>query len=226
MINEPKKVVGYKAAEKVTDGQKLGLGTGSTVEYYLERLGQRIREEGLNVEGIPTSIQTEKLAIELGIPLATFDELQELDLYVDGADQIDPCFRMIKGGGGALLREKMVASCSAYKIIIVDSSKVVDRLGTAFALPVEIVPFGWKLCERRLGNLDCIPWLRMNGSSPFITNNGNYIMDCRFLDGIKEPEELELSLSRIPGVLCSGLFIGLADEVLVGSENGIETMKK
>ncbi len=227
MINEAKKAVGYKAAEKVTDGKKLGLGTGSTVEYYLERLGQRIKDEGLSVVGIPTSIKTEKKAIEFGIPLTTFDELQTLDLYVDGADQIDPCFRMIKGGGGALLREKMVASCSAYKVIIVDDSKVVDRLGTTFALPVEVVSFGWKLCEKRIEYLGCTPWLRvMNGSAPFMTNNGNYILDCRFPEGIKEPEELELHLTKIPGVVCTGLFIDLADEVLVGRENGIEILKK
>ncbi len=227
MINEAKKAVGYKAAEKVMDGSKLGLGTGSTVEYYLERLGQRIKDEGLNVVGIPTSIETGKKAIELGIPITTFDELQALDLYVDGADQIDPCFRMIKGGGGALLREKMVASCSAYKVIIVDGSKVVDRLGSTFALPVEVVPFGWKLCEKRLKGLDCMPRLRsINESAPLITNNGNYILDCRFPEGIKEPEELELRLTKIPGVVCTGLFIGLADEVLVGREHGIEVLRK
>lgn len=225
-MSEMKKKAGYQAAEMVQNGQSLGLGTGSTVFYFLERLGERIRNEGLSVRGIPTSIQTEEQAREVGIPLTTFDEIQELDFCVDGADEIDYELNMIKGGGGALLREKMVASASGYKLIIVDESKLVERLGSGFALPVEVVPFGWKLCEKRLEELGCTPYLRMDGENAFKTNNGNYILDCRFEGGIKEPDLLESELNQMAGLLCNGLFINLADEALVGRENGVESIRK
>jgi len=225
-MSELKKKAGYQAAEMVKSGQQLGLGTGSTVFYFLERLGARIREEGLSVRGIPTSVQTEEQAREIGIPLTSFDEIQELDFCVDGADEIDSSLNMIKGGGGALLREKMVASASGYKVIIVDESKLVERLGSGFALPVEVVPFGWKLCEKRLEELGCTPYLRMNGRNAFQTNNGNYIIDCRFEGGIENPVRLESELNQIPGVLCNGLFIDLADEALIGRGNGVERIKK
>lgn len=225
-MSELKKKVGQQAAAMVEDGQKLGLGTGSTVYYFLEELGRRIRNENLRVVGIPTSIQTEEVAGSFGIPLTTFDETLSLDFYVDGADEIDGELRMIKGGGGALLREKIVASASARKVIIVDGSKVVDRLGRAFPLPVEVVPFAWKLCEVRLRSFDCEPVLRLDGDGkPFRTNNGNRILDCRFPEGIDNPPALEKDLNQIPGVICNGLFIRLADEALVGKSDHVARIK-
>ncbi len=215
-----KRNVGYRAAELVKSGQKLGLGTGSTVYFYLERLGERIRTEKLDVVGVPTSVQTMEQAMGFDIPLATLDEIQEFDLYVDGADEIDGQFRMIKGGGGALLREKIIASCSNQKVIIVDEGKVVSRLGSGFALPVEVVPFGRRVCENRLQKLGCTPLLRTADGSPFVTNNGNHILDCRFEAGIEAPERMEAAINDIPGVVCCGLFIGLADHVLVGKNDG------
>ena len=215
-----KRNVGYRAAELVESGRKLGLGTGSTVFFYLQRLGERIRTEKLEVVGVPTSVQTMEQAMAFDIPLATLDEIQEFDLYVDGADEIDGRFRMIKGGGGALLREKIIASCSRQKVIIVDESKVVNRLGTGFALPVEVIPFGRKVCENRLQKLGCKPLLRTADGNPFITNNGNHILDCRFESGIEAPEQMEAAINDIPGVVCCGLFIGLADRVLVGKADG------
>ena len=215
-----KRNVGYRAAELVEGGQRLGLGTGSTVLFYLERLGERIRSEKLEVVGVPTSVQTMEQAMAFDIPLATLDEIQEFDLYVDGADEIDGHFRMIKGGGGALLREKIIASCSNRKVIIVDESKVVERLGSGFALPVEVIPFGRKVCENRLQKLGCNPLLRTANGNPFVTNNGNHILDCRFEHGIEFPEQTEAAINAIPGVVCCGLFIGLADRVLVGKPDG------
>jgi len=225
-MSELKKIVGYTAAEMARDGQRLGLGTGSTVYFFLERLAERIKTESMKVAGIPTSVQTEEHARRMGIPLLTFDDTQALDLYVDGADEITAGFDMIKGGGGALLREKMVASASARRVIIVDRSKVVERLGTTFALPVEVIPFGWRLCGLRLEQLGCGPALRMSGETAYVTNNGNYILDCRFPDGIADPAAMEREINAIPGVICCGLFIGLADEVLVGSAEGVKRLTK
>jgi len=225
-MSDLKKKVGCRAAEMVMSGQKLGLGTGSTVFYFLQRLGERIRDERLTVAGIPTSIQTEEQARDFGIPLITFEDAVRLDFYVDGADEIDSRLNMIKGGGGALLREKVVASSSHYKVIIIDGSKVVERLGTGFDLPVEVVPFGWKPCGERLRDLGCAPSLRMDGGSPFVTNNGNYILDCSFSEGIENPPAMELTLNQMPGVVCNGLFINLADEALVGREDGVESLRR
>jgi ribose 5-phosphate isomerase A len=225
-MSELKRKVGGTAAEMVEDGQRLGLGTGSTVFYFLQRLGERIREENLTVTGIPTSVQTAEQARELGIPLITFEDAGRLDFYVDGADEIDFDLNMIKGGGGALLREKVVASASDRKVIIVDGSKVVERLGTGFDLPVEVVPFGWQPCRERLLRLGCEPSLRRAGEELFVTNNGNYILDCAFAEGIADPAAMEASLNQIPGVVCNGLFIGLADEALVGRDAGVESLRR
>jgi ribose 5-phosphate isomerase A len=225
-MSDLKRKVGAAAAEMVRDGQRLGLGTGSTVFFFLQRLAERIRDEGLSVTGIPTSVQTSEQARELGIPLITFKDAGTLDFYVDGADEIDLDLNMIKGGGGALLREKVVASASDRKVIIVDGSKVVERLGLGFDLPVEVVPFGWQPCRERLLRLGCEPALRKAGEELFVTNNGNYILDCAFAEGIADPAAVEASMNRIPGVVCNGLFIGLADEALVGRDTGVETLRR
>ena len=173
----------------------------------------------MKVRCIPTSRETEGLARGLGLPLTDFSEVGELDLAIDGADEVDPKCNLIKGGGGALLREKIVASASSRVIIVVDETKLVDHLG-AFPLPVEVLPFGWQRTLRRLERLGCKAALRERGGEPFLTDNGNYILDCRF-GRIDDPPGLEQEIDLIPGVVESGLFLGLADLVLVGRREGM-----
>jgi ribose 5-phosphate isomerase A len=204
----------------------LGLGTGSTVFFTLERLAERIRDEGLEVRGVPTSVDTELKAREMGIPLATLDEVERIDLTVDGADEIDGDFQMIKGGGGALLREKVVASITDREIIVVGRNKVVERLGLGFLLPIEFVPFAGATVRRALVALGCEPTLR-GGATPFVTDNGNHIYDCRFPDGISDPRALEAASLQIPGVVECGLFIDLAHVLVIGDEDGtVEVREK
>jgi len=220
-MTRAKEAAGRRAAEFVEDGMRVGLGTGSTVHYVLLRLAERIRDERLSIRGVPTSLDTERKARELGIPLIDLAEAPALDLTLDGADEIDGAFRMIKGGGGALLREKVVASASRRVAIVVDASKVVERLGKAFPLPVEVVPFAHASVHRRLEQLGARPELRSaRGDEPYRTDNGNEILDCRFANGIPDPAALEKQLARIPGVVESGLFIGLAHRLVIGHEDG------
>jgi len=219
--HDPKAVAGRRAAELVQEGMTLGLGTGSTVFHTLVRLGERIRAEGLRVRGVPTSIDTERKARELGIALATLDEVDAIDLTIDGADEIDGRFDMVKGGGGALLREKVVASISRREAIVVGPDKVVARLGTTFKLPVEVVPFARALVARRIARLGCEPILRRSkDGGDYRTDNGNEILDCRFPSGIADARALELELDAIPGVVESGLFIGLAHVLVIGHPDG------
>jgi ribose 5-phosphate isomerase A len=217
---DPKEAAGGRAAEMIEDGMTLGLGTGSTVHFTIVRLAERLRAEHLRVRGVPTSVDTERKARELGIPLATLDEVESIDLTIDGADEIDARFDMIKGGGGALLREKVVASVSRRVAIVVGASKVVERLGTTFALPVEVVPFALASVGRALARLACEPVLRRAQSGPFVTDNGNWILDCRFARGIDDAPALERAIDAIPGVVESGLFIGMAHVLVVGREDG------
>jgi ribose 5-phosphate isomerase A len=219
-VHDPKEVAGRRAAALVEDGMTLGLGTGSTVHFALLAMAERIRNEGLRVRGVPTSLDTERKARELAIPLATLDEIERIDLTIDGADEIDARFDMIKGGGGALLREKVVASCSRRVAIVVGASKVVSRLGTTFALPVEVVPFACGPVERALRSLGCEPRRREAQGRPYLTDNGNAILDCRFARGIDDAKHLERAIDAIPGVVESGLFIGLAHVLLVGRDDG------
>jgi ribose 5-phosphate isomerase A len=222
----PKRVSGRHAADLVRSGMTLGLGTGSTVFFTLERLAERIRDEGLEVRGVPTSVDTELKAREMGIPLATLDEVERIDLTVDGADEIDGDFQMIKGGGGALLREKVVASITDREIIVVGRNKVVERLGLGFLLPIEFVPFAGATVRRALVALGCEPGLR-GGATPFVTDNGNHIYDCRFPDGISDPRALEAASLQIPGVVECGLFIDLAHVLVIGDEDGtVEVREK
>lgn len=215
----PKQAAAEKAVEFVRDGMTLGLGTGSTVQFALERLAARVRE-GLRVRGVPTSKRTEAAANELGLPLVPFEEVREIDLTIDGADEIDASFSMIKGGGGALLREKIVASVSKVEIVIVGPDKIVRRLGEKFLLPVEALPFGWKQVSNALESLGCQAHLRKTpAGGTFVTDNGNFILDCRF-GGIGDPAALEREIDRIPGVVESGLFVGLADKLVIGYEDG------
>lgn len=217
----PKEVAGRKAAEWVETGMTLGLGTGSTVHFTLLAIAERIRSEGLSVRGVPTSLDTERKAREFGIPLVDLAVVASIDLTIDGADEIDADFAMVKGGGGALLREKVVASISRREIIVVGPEKVVARLGSTFALPVEVVPFALPVVERALERLGCRHGVRPTASgTPFFTDNGNLILDCRFQDGIADAPALERAIDAIPGVVESGLFIGLAHTVVIGHPDG------
>jgi ribose 5-phosphate isomerase A len=221
--NKLKKQAGLKALEFVEDGMVLGLGTGSTVRYALEGLADRIKTEKIEIVGIPTSIQTEKLASELKIPLTDLKAHPKIDLTIDGADEVDPKFNLIKGMGGALLREKIVAVNTAKQVIIVDQSKMVDRLGTRSPLPVEVLPFGWSSAEKALSKLDCSIELRRKDDEIVISDNNNYILDCRF-KAIAKPDEMEAKINNIPGVIENGLFINLTSILVVATPDGIEVL--
>lgn len=217
-----KRLAAEKACEYIEDGMTVGLGTGSTVKYALKKIGKMV-QEGLVIKGIPSSIETKKIAIREKIPLISLEEEPNIDLTIDGADEVDSELRLIKGGGGALTREKIIAYYSKKVIIIIDETKVVKMLGIDFSLPVEVVRFGWNLTKDKLKEFDCNVELREIMNNPFITDNSNYILDCEF-DRIKEPEQLETDINNIPGVVENGLFIGLADEIIVGSKQGIKTL--
>lgn len=206
-MNE-KQVVGEKAAEYVTDGMVVGLGTGSTVFYTIKKLGL-MAAQGLSIKGIPTSIQTERLAKEVGIPLTQFSEIDHIDVAIDGADEVSNDLTLIKGGGGALLREKIIANAARTFIVVADSKKLVEKLG-AFGLPVEVVPFGFEMTMKHIQGLGCTPTIRQSQGKPFQTDNGNYIFDCSFPE-ILNPKELERNLNMIPGVVENGLFVEMAD---------------
>ncbi len=220
-----KRIAGEKAAEYVKDGMVVGLGTGSTVYYTILKLGEMVKD-GLDIIGIPTSIGTERLARELGIKISTLYEHPEIDLTIDGADEIDPELNLIKGGGGALLREKIVASASKMEIIVADERKLVDKLGERFHLPVEVIPFSYSVVFKRLDSMGLNPVLRKKNGEIYITDNGNYIIDCH-TGPMENPEELEKDLNMIPGVVENGLFIGLAHMAIVGtSKNKVKEFRR
>ena len=220
-MSAEKKLAARAAIEYVHDGMILGLGTGTTASYALQFLGERVRQ-GLNVQGIPTSETTRQLALREQIPLTDFSRSSRIDLCIDGADEINDNLDMIKGGGGALLREKIVASCSDFYIIIADSSKQVNQLGT-FPLPVEVVSFGWQVVFDQLEELKYSPVLRLQGKNPFLTDEGNCIIDCN-LGRIDDPLDLETKLNRIPGIVEYGLFAGMCDLLILGE--GYEVLQK
>ncbi|QQE77295.1 ribose-5-phosphate isomerase RpiA [Alicyclobacillus sp. SO9] len=215
---DAKRLAGEKAVEYVEDGMILGLGTGSTVYWSILKLAEFV-QRGLTVSCVATSKKTEVLATELGIQLRDIFECRGLDLTIDGADEIDENFNLIKGGGGALFREKMVASISRRFIVVVDDSKCVSTLGR-FVLPVEIVQFGWNITSNRVAELDCVPKLRMEKDVPFVTDNGNYILDCTF-NTINDPQGLDRKLNAITGVVDNGLFVGMADTAIVGGQDSV-----
>ena len=194
------------AAELITDGMVLGLGTGTTASYLVQILGERVRQ-GLRIQGVPTSEATRQLAVAEGVPLTTLEEQPVLDLCLDGADEVDPALNLIKGGGGALLREKIVASAARQRIIMVDVSKCVDCLG-AFPLAVEVIPFGWEVTRRQLEQLGGIPTLRQREGKPFVTDQGHYIIDCA-LSQIEDAPRLNHQLNQLPGVVENGLFVDM-----------------
>lgn len=212
-----KQLAAEKAVEYVKDGMKVGLGTGSTAYWAIRKLGERV-QEGLKITAVATSRASEEQARELGIPLVAFGEIDGLDLTIDGADELDGALQLIKGGGGALLREKIVASNSERMIVVADESKAVGILGK-FPLPVEIIPFAWEWTVAELRKLGCTAELRRSGDELYKTDNGNYIADCRF-EAIASAPELALSLQSIPGVVEHGLFIGIADMAIIGKNDG------
>ncbi|RFU60764.1 ribose-5-phosphate isomerase RpiA [Peribacillus glennii] len=212
-----KKLAGEKALEYVKDGMVLGLGTGSTVYWTILGLGELVIK-GLNIKGVATSKATEDLALKAGIPLVDISDVYEIDVTIDGADEVNPDLDLIKGGGGALLREKMVASVSRKLVIVADESKYSAHLGK-FPLPVEVVPFGWQTTMKQISAKGCEPKLRMKNGIPMPTDNGNYILDCPF-DKIEYPAALAFSLNMMPGVVETGLFVKMADTVILAGTSG------
>ena len=216
-----KQAAGVAAAALVEDGMQLGLGTGTTVVFFLEALAERIRQEGISVTGVPTSKDTAARARELGIKVVSLEDDMGLDLVVDGADEVDLEFRLIKGGGGALLREKIVAACASRVVIIVGEGKMVDKLGTTFLLPIEVVPFGVRATRAKVEGAGCQPFLRtMEDGEPFATDNGNLVLDCKFRYGIDDPVKMHQTLSQIPGVVEVGIFLDLCHMVIEGRPDG------
>jgi ribose 5-phosphate isomerase A len=214
-----------RAAAEIEDGMILGLGSGSTASYAIAAIAARVAA-GLRIAGIPTSERTAMLARRLGVPLTSFAEHRSVDLMIDGADQVERgTLALIKGAGGALLREKIVAAASRRMIVVVDETKLVERLGGSTMLPVEIVRFGAETVLERLAAMGCVPALRRSGEGPFITENGNVIADCAFAE-IDDAAALEARLSAIIGVVESGLFVGLASEILVGRPGSVEAIAR
>ena len=223
-----KRAVGVEAAELVDSGMRLGLGTGSTVGHLLTALAGRLDTGGLiDVVCVPTSLRTAHEARELGISLTSLTETPVLDLTIDGADEVDPDLNLIKGLGGALLREKMVAQASRRVAIMVDEAKTVPTLGTRCPVPLEVIQFGWEVHGRFVESLGAHPELRVGpDGEPMVTDNGNYIIDCRFPGGIADAEDFERAIVARAGIVESGLFLGMATEVLVSSRAGVETLTR
>jgi ribose 5-phosphate isomerase A len=215
-----KKAAGYRAADMVRPGMIIGLGTGSTVYFTMERLREKITQ-GMECQGVPTSFQTALRAREYGIPLATLDEYPELDIAIDGADQVDPALRLIKGRGAAQTREKIVAGAARKFIVVVDESKMVPALNAP--VPVEVLPFAARPVSIRLREIGGLPVLRegVKKDGPVITDNGNFVIDCSFFQ-IENPEEMEMTLSEIPGIVGNGIFAKFVKKTVVisGSKNG------
>lgn len=221
--NRWKKAAAEAAAKLVEPGMVVGLGTGSTAAFLLSELGRRVAEEGLRIVGIPTSERTAEQARSLKIPLTTLAEHAEIDLTIDGADEVerDTLF-LIKGHGGALLREKIVAAASKQMAVVADETKLVERLGTHFSLPVEVVPFGWQATERKLSQMGANPALRLGADKkPYVTEGGHYIVDCAY-GPIQAPKEVAHHLDHVVGVVEHGLFLGFASRVYVAGQGGVE----
>ena len=219
---DPKQRAAEAAVRELASGQIVGLGTGSTADFFLRALASALRSGTLrDIRGVPTSRQSERRAVELGVPLVSFAQVQQIDVTVDGADEIGPGLSLIKGLGGALLREKIVAQNSRRLIIIADASKLVSVLGTRSPLPIEVAVFGHEAQVPFLRALGCTPMLRMSEGKPFVTDNGNYTYDCRF-SSIDDPKTLETTLANRAGIVESGLFVGLAKLALIANAEGVE----
>ena len=225
-VEEFKRAAGYRAADFVRDGMVMGLGSGSTARYATLRVADRLRRNELrDVVAIPTSEETARLARAERIPLATLDDHAQVDLTIDGADEVDPQLNVIKGLGGCLLREKIVAFATTKEIIVVDDSKLVQTLGTRSPVPVEVIRFGWRNTCSALAKTGGKPVLRRIGGEPYVTDEGNYIIDCTY-EGIECPYALVAALNAIPGVVENGLFLGVADLVVVGSSSGVKILER
>ena len=222
-----KRAAAARALEQVRPGSVVGLGTGTTMAHFLELMGEAVAAGRLpGVRGVPTSEATRTRALELGIPVTTLEQDPDLDVAVDGADEVDPQGRLIKGMGGALLREKIVADAAGGIVVIVDEGKLVPRLGTRSPLPVEVVPFGWSRHRAAIEALGGRPELRKDHSGePARTDNGHLLLDVRFPDGIEDPEHVDEVLSRRPGVVETGLFFSLTREVLVSGSDGVRVLE-
>ena len=218
-----KEEAGIAACNFIKDGMKIGLGTGSPVRYTVIEIGRRISEDGLNVVGVPTSEATRELALEVGIPLVTLSESGGLDLVIDGADEFNDDFSLIKGGGGALTREKIVAQSSKSMIVVADDRKQVETLGE-FDLPVEVLPFEWERTRDRISSICPGEVTLRGGSEPFVTDNDGYILDCSFGPSISEPKSLEMKILSIAGVVEVGLFVDICDAVVLASNGGVSTL--
>jgi len=224
-VEEMKRQAGIAACDFVKSGMNVGLGTGSTVKYTILELGKRIRDDGLNIIGVPTSIETEELAKKVGIPLADLDSLSHLDVVIDGADEYDSNFELIKGGGAALLREKIVAQASKAMVVVADERKRVDVLGT-FPLPIEVTPFCHETTRKSIESLLRVRALvRMNGDGPLLTDNGNYIVDAHCGPTILRPRDVEQQLLHLAGVVQVGIFSGMCDVVVLATPAGVEVVR-
>ncbi len=221
-MNDDKRIAAEEAVKYVKNGMILGLGSGSTVNWMLQKLSERIKAEGLQVQGIPSSKKTEKLALELGIPLIDFSTTTKIDLAIDGADEIDGKLTLLKGGGGSLVREKIVDACAEELIIIADGSKVVEQLG-AFPLPVEVLPFGYEVTMKQIKQLGGQTILRKKENQVFVSDNGNYILDCQF-GAIEDATALHEKLIQLVGVVDTGIFAGMADKAIIARNGEIEIL--
>ncbi|MEM1128376.1 MAG: ribose-5-phosphate isomerase RpiA [Bacteroidota bacterium] len=227
--DDAKRAAGEQAARLAENGMRLGLGTGSTTAYALQALGRRVAEEGLQIEGVPTSFAAERLARQVGLPLTTLDQDTHLHLAFDGADEVDPHLHLTKGRGAAQAREKVVAAQADRFVVLADDSKLVERLGTRMPLPVEVLPMAVgpvrDALERAGGRVDLRMGQRKDG--PVITDQGLWVLDVHFEGGIVDPEGLNAHLNALPGVLDHGLFIGLAHQVIIGEiGGGVRTMQR
>ena len=227
-MGELKKAVVRKALEFIEDDMVVGLGTGSTTAYFIEYLGKLIMEEELeDVYGVPTSYQSRLLAIENGIPVVGLDEVDAIDIAVDGADEVDPHLNLIKGRGAALTMEKIIEYRAGTFLVLVDESKLVERLGEKMPVPLEVIPAAWRAIAEEVEVFNAEAELRMAAKKdgPVITDNGNFILDVRF-HHIEDPLDLEIELNNIPGVVENGIFADIADIVLVGTKDGVKRMER
>jgi ribose 5-phosphate isomerase A len=223
MIDKEKELAGTKVSDFIEDGMILGLGTGSTFYYAIQKIGEMVKE-GLKITAVSTSSATGKLAESYNIPLLSIDDVDEIDLTIDGADEIDPNFNGIKGGGGALLFEKVVAKSSKKNLWVVNAAKMVDKLG-AFPLPIEVVPYALINVFKKLEKRGYNPKIRMKEGEKYITDSGNHIIDAS-LGVIEDPCKVEVELNMIPGVVENGLFLDVVDIVIVGKGDGVEIIRK
>lgn len=218
-----KKLAGEASLRHIENGMTIGLGSGSTVYWMMRKLGQYV-QEGLDVKGIASSRQTENWAKEFGVPLTNFHETQHIDTTIDGADEVDEAWNLIKGGGGALVREKVIADAADKFVVIIDESKLVSHLGD-FRLPVEILPFGWEVTAERIAGLGGVSALRQGADGAFVSDNGNYIVDCDF-GAINDPKLLHQHLKQLTGVVETGLFVSMADDVIAGYADEAKSLKE